>query len=147
MNQRTNARAASLEQCKRMLATPHSRSLFLFDLIPLISLIDSLCFSLPLSPFLSLSATCLSYLPLRLCSHPTSDKCILVFHSFTQSSFPSLAILFVLSILCSSPVEYSPLGLSFLFFCPCSSFPELFLTLYPFVFKEWKRGERWKKGR
>lgn len=76
-----------------------------------------------------------------------SDKCILVFHSFTQSSFPSLAILFVLSILRSSPVAQSPLRLSFLFFCPCSSFPELFLTLYPFVFKEWKRGKRWKKGR
>lgn len=137
MNQCTNARAASLEQCKRMLATPHSLP-FLFDLIPLILL------RLPLfSSHSLLCVTCLSYLPSLLHSHPLLPSSALP--SYLFSPFPVCALL-----------HWAGRVYRFYFlpFCSCSSFPGLFLTLCPFiVFKEWKRKKegkgrcRWKRER
>lgn len=144
MNQCTNARAASLEQCKRMLATPHSLP-FLFDLIPLILLIESLFFPPTLSFALLVSHICR--------------------HCFAHIHFPltNLFLSFILLFNHPSPVLpsylFSPFSVRallhwarrvyrfyFLPFCSCSSFPELFLTLCPLiVFKEWKREKKREK--
>lgn len=103
--------------------------------------LDSLFFSSRSLP----RATCLSYLPSLLRSHPLpSDKFILVFRSFIQSSFPRLAVLFVLSVLHRCPGSRSALSFLFSAFLLLQFF---FLTLCPLiVFKEWKRGKGRKKG-
>lgn len=141
MNQCTNARAASLERCKRMLATPHSLP-FLFDLISLILLIDSLFFPPTLSFALLVSHIC--------------HRC------FAHVHFPltNLFLSFILLFNHPSPVLPSYLlslfsihallhwagrvyRFYFLPFCSCSSVPGLFLTLCPLiVFKEWKRKKK-----
>lgn len=121
---------------------------FLFDLIPLIFLIDSLVFFLPLSPFLSLSATCLSYLPSLLCPHPTSLWQICSRLSFFYSIILPLSCHLICSFHSPPLLHWARRGCRFYFppFCSCSSFPELFRTLYSFIiFKEWKRGKKWEK--
>lgn len=155
MNQCTNARAASLERCKRMLAP-------LFTPTPSLSLSFSLPLPLPplisftffcVSPFFpvtlsfpSLTASYLLYSPSLLCSHPTSRRQIysflslfyLIIHSlscYLICSFHSLFISF-----CDPPLYWARWSHHFYFLPPCfySSFPcALLHSLSSFiVFKE-----------
>lgn len=156
MNQCANARAASLERCKRMAQSP---------LPPLHSLSPSCCLDLlhfpPWLPFFShslvfppLTATYLSYSPSPLCSHSTSLWHIYSFLSLFYSiilplscylicSFHSLFISF-----CDPPHCIALVGAIISIFClPAPtvlslSSPQLFILLLLFS----KRGkEREKK--
>lgn len=141
MNQCTNARAASLERCKRMLAPPlHSLTLsFFLPWSPSFSSVSP--FFLSLSPFPSLTATYLSYSLSPLRSHSTSlwqiYSFLSLFYSITHPlscclicSFHSLLISF-----CDPLLYWARRCHRFYFLPPCSysSFPALSLTLYPLL--------------
>lgn len=140
MNQCTNARAASLERCKRMLAPPlHSLSPSSFlDLLHFPQCLPFFSHSLH---FPLLTATYLSYSLTLLRSHSTFlwqiYSFLSLFYSITHPlscclicSFQSLFISF-----CDPLLYWARRCHHFYFLPPCSysSFPALSLTLYPLL--------------